>query len=293
MAILVGRKTKAIVWGITGSQGQFHTKLMLEYGTKVVAGVTPGRGGQEVHKVPVFDTAREALEKVDANASIIFVPAPYAKDATLEAIAANLNPIIVITEGIPVKDEILIMEIAKQKGTTIIGPNTPGIITPAQCKLGIMPSHIFKPGKVGLVSRSGTLTYEIAASLTKAGLGQSTCLGVGGDPVVGMSFVDVFKIFRKDPATKAIAMIGEIGGNAEEMAAEYVSKTKYPKPIVAYIAGRGAPPGKRMGHAGAIITGKAGTAETKIDALRAAGVKIALKPGEIAKLIKRPKLTIN
>ena len=293
MAILVGRKTEAIVWGITGSQGQFHTKLMLEYGTKVVAGVTPGRGGQEVHKVPVFDTAREALEKVDANASIIFVPAPYAKDATLEAIGANLNPIIVITEGIPVKDEILIMEIAKQKGTTIIGPNTPGIITPAQCKLGIMPSHIFKPGKVGLVSRSGTLTYEIAASLTKAGLGQSTCLGVGGDPVVGMSFVDVFKMFRKDPATKAIAMIGEIGGNAEEMAAEYVSKTKYPKPIVAYIAGRGAPPGKRMGHAGAIITGKAGTAETKIDALRAAGVKIALKPGEIAKLIKRPKLTIN
>ena len=293
MAILVGRKTKAIVWGITGSQGQFHTKLMLEYGTKVVAGVTPGRGGQEVHKVAVFDTAREALEKVDANASIIFVPAPYAKDATLEAIAANLNPIIVITEGIPVKDEILIMEIAKQKGTTIIGPNTPGIITPAQCKLGIMPSHIFKIGKVGLVSRSGTLTYEIAASLSKAGLGQSTCLGVGGDPVVGMSFVDVFKMFRKDPATKAIAMIGEIGGNAEEMAAEYVSKTKYPKPIVAYIAGRGAPPGKRMGHAGAIITGKAGTAETKIDALRAAGVKIALKPGEIAKLIKRPKLTIN
>jgi len=293
MAILVGRKTRAIVWGITGSQGQFHTQLMLEYGTKIVAGVTPGRGGQEVHGVAVFDTAHEALQKVDADSSIIFVPAPYAKDATLEAIAANLNPIIVITEGIPVKDEILIMEIAKQKGTTIIGPNTPGIITPAQCKLGIMPSHIFKPGKVGLVSRSGTLTYEIAASLTNAGLGQSTCLGVGGDPVVGMSFVDVFKMFRKDPATKAIAMIGEIGGNAEEMAAEYVNKTKYPKPIVAYIAGRGAPPGKRMGHAGAIITGKAGTAETKIESLRAAGVKIALKPGEIAKLIKRPKLTIN
>lgn len=293
MAILVGRKTRAVVWGITGSQGQFHTQLMLEYGTKIVAGVTPGRGGQEVHGVPVFDTAQEAIEKVDADASIIFVPAPYAKDATLEAIAANLNPIIVITEGIPVKDEILIMEIAKQKGTTIIGPNTPGIITPAQCKLGIMPSHIFKPGKVGLVSRSGTLTYEIAASLTNAGLGQSTCLGVGGDPVVGMSFVEVFKMFRKDPATKTIAMIGEIGGNAEEMAAEYVNKTKYPKPIVAYIAGRGAPAGKRMGHAGAIITGKAGTAETKIESLRAAGIRIALKPGEIAKLIKRPKLTIN
>ena len=293
MAILVGRKTRAIVWGITGSQGQFHTQLMLEYGTKIVAGVTPGRGGHEVHRVPVFDTAREALENVDADASIIFVPAPYAKDATLEAIAANLNPVVVITEGIPVKDEILIMEIAKQKGTTIIGPNTPGIITPAQCKLGIMPGHIFKPGKVGLVSRSGTLTYEIAASLTNAGLGQTTCLGVGGDPVVGMSFVVVFKMFRKDPATKAIAMIGEIGGNAEEMAAEYVKKTKYPKPIVAYIAGRGAPAGKRMGHAGAIITGKAGTAETKIEALRAAGVRIALKPGEIAKLIKHPKLTLN
>lgn len=287
MGILVGRKTRAIVWGITGSQGTFHTQLMLEYGTKIVAGVTPGRGGQQVHGVPVYDTAQEAIERVEADASIIFVPAPYAKDATLEAMATNLNPIIVITEGIPVKDEIQIMEIAKQKGTTIIGPNTPGIITPAQCKLGIMPNHIFKPGKIGLVSRSGTLTYEIAASLTNAGLGQTTCLGVGGDPVVGLSFIDVLKMFKKDPATKTIAMIGEIGGNAEEMAAEYVKKTRYPKPIVAYIAGRAAPPGKRMGHAGAIITGKAGTAETKIETLKAAGVRIALKPGDIAKLIRR------
>ena len=287
MAILVGRKTKAIVWGITGGQGSFHTQLMLEYGTKIVGGVTPGRGGQEVQGVPVFDTAREALEQKEANAAIIFVPAPHAKDATLEAIASNLNPVIVITEGIPVKDEIQMMEIAKQKETTIIGPNTPGIITPAQCKLGIMPAHIFKPGKIGLVSRSGTLTYEIAASLTTAGLGQTTCLGVGGDPIVGLSFVDVLKMFKKDPATKAIAMIGEIGGNAEEKAAEYVRKTKYPKPIAAYIAGRAAPPGKRMGHAGAIITGKAGTAETKIESLRDAGVRVALKPGDIAKLIKR------
>jgi len=287
MAILVGRKTKAIVWGITGSQGSFHTQLMLEYGTKIVGGVTPGRGGQEVQGVPVFDTAREALQQKEANAAIIFVPAPHAKDATLEAIASNLNPVIVITEGIPVKDEIQMMEIAKQKETTIIGPNTPGIITPAQCKLGIMPAHIFKPGKIGLVSRSGTLTYEIAASLTTAGLGQTTCLGVGGDPIVGLSFVDVLKMFKKDPATKAIAMIGEIGGNAEEKAAEYVRKTKYPKPIAAYIAGRAAPPGKRMGHAGAIITGKAGTAETKIESLRDAGVRVALKPGDIAKLIKR------
>ena len=287
MPILVGRNTKAIVWGITGSQGSFHTQLMLEYGTKIVAGVTPGRGGREVQGVPVFDTALEAIEEKKADAAIIFVPAPHAKDATLEALAADLDPVIVITEGIPVKDEIQMMEIARRKGTTIIGPNTPGIITPGQCKLGIMPGHIFKPGKIGLISRSGTLTYEIAASLTKTGLGQTTCLGVGGDPVVGLSFVDVLKMFKKDAATKAIAMIGEIGGNAEEMAAEYVKKTRYSKPIVAYIAGRAAPPGKRMGHAGAIITGKAGTAETKIDSLRTAGVKVALKPGDVAKFIKR------
>jgi len=287
MPILVGHKTKAIVWGITGSQGTFHTQLMLQYGTKIIAGVTPGRGGQEVQGIPVFDTAKEAMERNKANAAIIFVPAPYAKDATLEALAANLNPVVVITEGIPVKDEIQMMEIARRKGTTIIGPNTPGIITPAQCKLGIMPGHIFKPGKVGLVSRSGTLTYEIAAGLTTAGLGQTTCLGVGGDPVVGLSFVEVLKMFKQDKSTKAIAMIGEIGGNAEEKAAEYVKQTRYPKPIVAYIAGRAAPPGKRMGHAGAIITGKAGTAETKIEALKNAGVKVAMKPGDIAKLIKR------
>ena len=287
MAILVGRKTKALVWGITGSQGSFHTQLMLEYGTKIVGGITPGRGGQQVQGLPVFDTAREALERSKADAAIIFVPAAHAKDAALEAIAANLTPVIVITEGIPVKDEIQIMAVAKEKGTTIIGPNTPGIITPGQCKLGIMPAHIFKPGKVGLVSRSGTLTYEIAASLTNAGLGQTTCLGVGGDPVVGLSFVDVLKMFKKDAATKAIAMIGEIGGNAEENAAEFIRQTRYPKTIVAYIAGRAAPPGKRMGHAGAIITGKAGTAETKIESLRGAGVKVAMKPGEIARLIKR------
>lgn len=287
MPILVGKKTKAIVQGITGSQGNFHTQLMIEYGTKIVAGTSPGKGGTAIHGIPVFDTVQEAVDKYKATASIIFVPAPGAKDAALEAIAAGLNPVVVITEGIPVKDEIQMMEVAKLKDITIIGPNTPGIITPGQCKLGIMPGHIFKPGKIGLVSRSGTLTYEIAASLTNAGLGQSTCLGVGGDPVVGLSFVDVLQMFRKDPATKAIAMIGEIGGNAEEMAAEYVKKTKYPKPIAAYIAGRAAPPGKRMGHAGAIITGRAGTAETKIEALRSAGVKIALKPGEIAKHLKQ------
>ena len=286
MAILIGKNTTAIVQGITGSQGSYHTKLMLEYGTKIVAGVTPGKGGTEVHGVPVFDTVEEATSRFKANASIIFVPAPSAKDAVLENIAAGFNPVVVITEGLPVKDEIQIMEVARLKGITIIGPNTPGIITPSECKLGIMPGHIFKQGKVGLVSRSGTLTYEIAASLTAAGLGQSTCLGVGGDPVVGLSFVDVLEMFRKDPGTESIAMIGEIGGNAEEMAAEYIKNTKYPKPIAAYVAGRAAPPGKRMGHAGAIIMGRSGTAETKIEALKDAGVNLALKPGEIAKLLK-------
>lgn len=286
MAILIGKNTTAIVQGITGSQGSYHTKLMLEYGTRIVAGVTPGKGGTEVHGVPVFDTVEEAMSRFNANASIIFVPAPSAKDAVLENIAAGFNPVVVITEGLPVKDEIQIMEVARLKGITIIGPNTPGIITPSECKLGIMPGHIFKQGKVGLVSRSGTLTYEIAASLTAAGLGQSTCLGVGGDPVVGLSFVDVLEMFRKDPGTESIAMIGEIGGNAEEMAAEYIKNTKYPKPIAAYVAGRAAPPGKRMGHAGAIIMGRSGTAETKIEALKDAGVNLALKPGEIAKLLK-------
>lgn len=286
MPILVGKKTKAIVQGMTGGQGSYHTQLMLEYGTKIVAGVTPGKGGTTSQGLPVFDTVQEAKDKFGVNASIIFVPAPFAKDPVLEAIAADLNPVVVITEGIPVKDEIQIMEVAKLKGTTIIGPNTPGIITPSECKLGIMPGHIFKPGKIGLISRSGTLTYEIAASLTNAGLGQSTCLGIGGDPVVGLSFVDVLEMFRNDPQTKAVAMIGEIGGNAEEMAAKYVKETRFPKPIAAYVAGRAAPPGKRMGHAGAIITGKAGTAETKIQSLREANVKIALRPGEIAKLLK-------
>jgi len=285
MSILVGKNTRAIVQGITGGQGSFHTLRMLEYGTKIVAGVTPGRGGTELHGLPVFDTIEEAQAKFEIDASIIFVPAPFAKDAVLEAIAAELKLVVVITEGIPVKDEIQFMEFARIKGTTIIGPNTPGIITPSECKLGIMPSHIFRRGRVGLVSRSGTLTYEIAASLTNAGLGQTTCLGIGGDPVVGLGFVDVLEMFRNDPDTEAVTMIGEIGGNAEELAAEYIKKTNYPKPIVAYIAGRSAPPGKRMGHAGAIIMGKTGTADTKIKALSEAGVKIAFRPGETARLL--------
>ena len=282
MSILIGKATQAIVQGITGSQGTYHTQLMLQYGTKIVAGVTPGRGGMSIQGVPVFDTVEAAKKQFKVDASIIFVPAPFAKDAALEAIASDLNPVVIITEGIPVKDEIQLMAAAKRKNTTVIGPNTPGIITPGECKLGIMPGHVFKPGRIGLISRSGTLTYEIAASLTNANLGQTTCLGIGGDPIVGLTFVDVLDMFRNDPQTSAIAMIGEIGGNAEEKAAEYITETNYPKPVAAYIAGRAAPTGKRMGHAGAIIMGKTGTAETKIEALRSAGVKIAYRPSEIA-----------
>jgi succinyl-CoA synthetase alpha subunit len=260
---------------------------MLEYGTKIVGGATPGKGGAQVEGVPVFDTVNEAVSKTGANASIIFVPAPFARDATLEAISHGLNPIVLITEGIPVKDSMDIMARAKERGCVIVGPNTPGIITPGECKLGIMPAHVFKKGEVGLASRSGTLTYEIAASLSRAGLGQSTCLGLGGDPIVGLSFVEILELFRKDPQTKSVALVGEIGGNAEELAAQYIKETKYPKPVAAYVAGRSAPPGKRMGHAGAIIMGRTGTAESKLEALKAAGVRVALKPGEIAKLLAK------
>jgi len=287
LAILVGSNTKAIVQGITGSQGVFHTKLMLAYGTKIVAGVTPGKGGTQVEGVPVFDTVGEAVTKTGANASIIFVPAPFARDATLENISHGLNPIVLITEGIPIKDSIEIMASASTKGCVIVGPNTPGVITPGECKLGVMPSHVFKKGEVGLASRSGTLTYEIASSLSRTGLGQSTCLGVGGDPIVGLSFVDVLEMFRNDPETRSVALVGEIGGNAEESAAQYIKDTKYPKPVAAYVAGRSAPPGKRMGHAGAIIMGRTGTADSKLEALKSAGVRVALKPGEIAKLLAK------
>jgi succinyl-CoA synthetase alpha subunit len=287
MAVLVGSNTKAIVQNITGSQGAFHTKLMLAYGTKIVGGTAPGKGGMQVEGTPVFDTVKEAVSKTGANASIIFVPAPFARDATLEAISHGLNPIVVITEGIPIRDSMDIMARAKERGCVIVGPNTPGIITPGECKLGIMPAHVFKKGEVGLASRSGTLTYEIAASLSRAGLGQSTCLGLGGDPIVGLSFVEILEMFRKDPQTKSVALVGEIGGNAEELAAQYVKDTKYPKPVAAYVAGRAAPPGKRMGHAGAIIMGRTGTAESKLEALKAAGVRVALKPGEIAKLLAK------
>jgi len=287
MGIIVDKNTYAIVQGITGTQGTFHTKLMLEYGTKIVAGVTPGKGGNQIHGIPVYDTVEAALEKHPANASIIFVPAPFAAEAVLEALENGIETIIVITEHIPIKEAVNVMAYAKQVKATIIGPNTPGIITPEECKLGIMPAHIFKPGGIGIVSRSGTLTYEIAASLTKSNLGQSTCLGLGGDPITGLNFIDVLKTFEKDSETKAVVLIGEIGGNLEELTAEYIVKQRYPKPVVAFIAGRSAPPGKRMGHAGAIIMGKAGTAESKIEALRSAGVKVAEKPSDVARLLAR------
>jgi succinyl-CoA synthetase alpha subunit len=287
LGIIIGKETRAIVWGITGNQGSFHTRLMLEYGTKIVAGVTPGKGGTMVEGVQVYDTGREAQEKHHASAAIIFVPAPFAADAALESLENGMKTIVIITEHIPIKDAINVMAYAKRADATIIGPNTPGIISPEACKLGIMPSHIFKPGSVGMVSRSGTLTYEIAAGLTRKGLGQATCLGLGGDPVTGLNFIDALKMFEADSQTKAIVLIGEIGGNLEELAAKYISEEKYSKPVVAFIAGRSAPPGKRMGHAGAIVMGKAGTAENKIETLAGAGVKVAEKPGDVAELVSK------
>ena len=285
MGIIIGKNTRAIVQGITGTQGSFHTELMLEYGTKIVAGVTPGKGGTRVQGIPVYDTVEEAIEKHSANASIIFVPAPFAADSALEALENGIKTIVIITEHIPIKDAVNIMAYAKDLNATIIGPNTPGIITPEESKLGIMPAHIFKTGNIGMVSRSGTLTYEIAAGLTRKNLGQSTCLGLGGDPITGLNFIDALKMFEKDPQTKAVVLIGEIGGNLEELAAEYIVREKYSKPIVAFIAGRSAPPGKRMGHAGAIVMGKAGTAESKIEKFKNAGVKVAEKPSDVAELL--------
>lgn len=287
MGIMIGKDTRTIVQGATGSQGSFHTKLMLEYGTKIVAGVTPGKSGANVHGVPVYDTVEETAAAHGANASIIFVPAPFALDAALEAMDVNLNPVVVITEGIPVRDSMLMMAEARRKSIRIIGPNTPGIITTSESKLGIMPNHIFKKGLVGIISRSGTLTYEIADLLTKANLGQSTCLGLGGDPLVGMTFVDVLEMFRGDSETKAVVLIGEIGGNAEELAADYIRRARYPKPVVAYVAGMTAPEGKRMGHAGAIVMGRAGTAQTKIQALREAGAIVAERPSEVPTLLTK------
>ncbi|HIQ29382.1 MAG TPA: succinate--CoA ligase subunit alpha [Candidatus Caldiarchaeum subterraneum] len=283
MAILVDSSTKIVVQGITGRQGRFHTQSMIRYGSKVVAGVTPGKGGTEAEGVPVYDTVQEALkEHPDINASIVMVPAPYAQDAVYESLDAGIKLVTVITERIPIHDSMAFIRYARLRDAVIIGPNCPGVITPEACKLGIMPGHIFKRGVVGIVSRSGTLTYEIAYNITKAGLGQSTAIGIGGDPITGLSFIDVLEMFRRDDETKAVVMIGEIGGDMEERAAEYISKTAYEKPVVAFIAGKTAPPGKRMGHAGAIISMGAGDAASKVEALRKAGVYVASTPRDVA-----------
>jgi succinyl-CoA synthetase alpha subunit len=283
MAIIIDSSTKVVVQGITGGQGRFHTARIKEYGTNIVAGVTPGKGGETVEGVPVYDSFDEIPEK--PTASLIFVPAPFAKDAALEAIEFGLNPVVVITEHIPVHDSMEMVHQAGKKDIVVVGPNTPGIITPDQCKMGVMPSHVFSSGNIGLISRSGTLTYEIVDDLTKAGLGQSTAVGLGGDPIVGLNYIDLLKRFEADPETKGIVMIGEIGGSAEEQAAEYI-RDNIKKPVVAYIAGRAAPKGKTMGHAGAIITGSSGTADSKIQALEAADVAVATRPIDIPKLMK-------
>ncbi|MCS7117704.1 MAG: succinate--CoA ligase subunit alpha [Thaumarchaeota archaeon] len=287
MPILVNSSTRVLVQGITGREGSFHTEAMLRYGTKVVAGVTPGKGGSEVHGVPVYDSVAEAVRShPEINASIVFVPAKFAVDAVHEAIDAGLRLIVVITEGIPIHDAVKLISYARMKGVRIIGANTPGVITPNECKLGIMPGSVFSKGVVGMVSRSGTLTYEIAMQLTSAGIGQSTCVGIGGDPVVGTDFLEVLEMFRNDDATECVVLIGEIGGDAEERVARMVVETNYPKPVVAYVAGRTAPPGKRMGHAGAIISMGVGDAESKVKALTSAAIRVALTPGEIPKLVK-------
>ena len=287
MAVLVGEDTRVIVQGITGREGSFHTKLMLEYGTKIVAGVTPGKGGQEVHGVPVYDTMKEAVEEhPEANTSIVFVPARFAPDAVYEAVDAGMRVVVVITEHIPVHETMRFVNYARQKGTVIIGPNCPGIITPGAAKVGIMPGHIFTPGPVGIVSRSGTLTYEIAYSLTRAGIGQSTAIGIGGDPIVGLTFTEAMELFEKDPQTRALVLIGEIGGDMEERAARMIEEGRFTKPVVAFIAGRTAPPGKRMGHAGAIIMMGTGSYQDKVRALERAGVRVARIPQEIPKLVE-------
>ncbi len=280
MSILVDKKTRLVVQGITGSEGSFHTQQMIEYGTKVVAGVTPGKGGTEFLGLPVYNTVEEAVKAQKANTSVIFVPPAFAADAILEAAFSGIKVIICITEGIPAKDMINVYNLIKDKDTVLVGPNCPGVISPGKAKVGIMPGFIHKAGKIGVVSRSGTLTYEAVKQLTDAGLGQSTCVGIGGDPVIGSRFVDIIKLFNDDPATEGIVMIGEIGGTAEEEAAEFVKKN-VKKPVVGFIAGRTAPSGRRMGHAGAIISGGKGTAIEKIEALRKAGIKVAESPANI------------
>jgi len=279
--ILVNKDTKVIVQGATGKMGATHTKHMLNYGTKIVAGVTPGKGGENVHGVPIYDTVKAAVKKTNAQASVIFVPPYLAYDAATEALAAGIKLLVLITEGIPPLDTAKLVQEVKTRKAQLIGPNCPGIITPGQCLIGILPGQLFKAGPIGMVSKSGTLTYEIALALTKANLGQSTCVGTGGDPIKGLDYQETLSLFEKDPETKAIVLIGEIGGSAEEEAAVFI-RQNIKKPVIAFIAGQTAPPGKRMGHAGAIVSAGKGTAQSKIEALSKAGVKVAKTPAQVA-----------
>jgi succinyl-CoA synthetase alpha subunit len=280
MSILVDEKTRVICQGITGKQGMFHTRQAVAYGTKMVGGVTPGKGGGKMDDIPVFNTVAEAVRETGANASVIYVPAPYAADAIMEAVDAEVELIICITEGTPVLDMVAVKGYLAGKKSRLLGPNCPGVISPGKCKIGIMPGYIHRPGSIGVVSRSGTLTYEAVDQLTRLGLGQSTCAGIGGDPITGLSFVDILKLFSRDPQTEAVILIGEIGGASEEEAADYI-RTRFGKPVVAFIAGQNAPPGRRMGHAGAVISGGRGSAKDKMEALGAAGATVVENPGEM------------
>ncbi len=285
MSVLVNESTRLIVQGITGSTGSFHTQQMINYGTNIVGGVTPGKAGQEVEGVPVFNTVQSAVEETGANATVIYVPPPFAADAMMEAAEAGIEVIVAITEGVPVQDMIGVVRYLEGRDVTLIGPNCPGVITPGECKIGIMPGHIHKPGRVGVVSRSGTLTYEAVDQLTRLGIGQSTCIGIGGDPINGMNFIDCLELFEADEDTDAVVMIGEIGGTAEEEAAQWVAD-HMTKPVAGFIAGQTAPPGKRMGHAGAIISGGEGTAEAKIAAMEEAGIAVSKSPANIGETLQ-------